>query len=105
MPSEQGLPCAPVAPPAGRAAPSLSRIPLGCRVWPADKRGEKRPPVEGEGAVAKELNVLALIKGEDRYVYVYDDASRQALIDLLHAQAADPDLSLNWFDSVVLANK
>ncbi len=52
-----------------------------------------------------EYNVLALIKGEDRYVFVYDDASRQALIDTLRDQASDPRLSLNWFDAAVLTEK
>ena len=53
----------------------------------------------------RELNVLALIKGEERYVYVYDDDSRQPLIDLLRDQASDPSLSFTWFDAAVLSDK
>ena len=53
----------------------------------------------------RELNVLALIKGDERYVYVYDDDSRQPLIDTFRDQAADPGLSLNWFDAAVLCEK
>jgi hypothetical protein len=52
-----------------------------------------------------ELNVLALIKGNERYVYVYDDDSRAALLAELQAQAKDPELSLNWFDANVLSQK
>jgi hypothetical protein len=55
--------------------------------------------------VAQELNVLALLKGDERYVYVYDDASRSALLTTFDTQAADPGLSLNWFDAAVLAEK
>jgi hypothetical protein len=55
--------------------------------------------------VRRELNVLALIKGDERYIYVYDDASRSALIDALRDQAADPRLSFNWFDAAVLTDK
>jgi hypothetical protein len=55
--------------------------------------------------VGQEFNVIALIKGEERYVYVYDDVSRQPLLDCFEAQAADPALSLNWFDAAVLARK
>jgi hypothetical protein len=55
--------------------------------------------------VAREFNVIALIKGGERYVYVYDDASRRPLLECFEAQAADPDLSLNWFDAAVLARK
>lgn len=55
--------------------------------------------------MGREFNVLALIKGEERYVYVYDDASRSPLLETFRAQAADPDLSLNWFDAAVLRQK
>ncbi len=53
----------------------------------------------------RELNVLALIKGNERYVYVYDDDSRSDLIDALRNQAADPGLSFSWFDAAVLTEK
>jgi len=55
--------------------------------------------------VRREYNVLALIKGEERYVFVYDDDSRQPLIDAFRDQAADPRLSLTWFDAAVLTEK
>jgi hypothetical protein len=53
----------------------------------------------------QEFNVLALVKGEERYIFVYDDESRHDLIDTFRNQAADPKLSLNWFDALVLTNK
>jgi hypothetical protein len=55
--------------------------------------------------VAREFNVLALVKGGERYVYVYDDASRADLLETFRTQAADPALGLNWFDAAVLAQK
>jgi hypothetical protein len=55
--------------------------------------------------VGREFNVLALIKGEERYVYVYDDASRVPLLEAFRTQADDPNLSLNWFDAAVLTQK
>jgi hypothetical protein len=55
--------------------------------------------------VGREFNVLALIKGDERYVYVYDDASRVPLLEMFQAQAGDPNLSLNWFDAAVLTQK
>jgi hypothetical protein len=51
------------------------------------------------------LNVLALIKGNERYVFVYDEESREPLLETFRAQAANPELSLNWFDAAVLAQK
>lgn len=53
----------------------------------------------------REYNVLALIKGSERYVFVYDDDSRQPLIDAFRDQAADPKLSFTWFDAAVLTEK
>jgi hypothetical protein len=55
--------------------------------------------------VQRELNVLALIKGNERYVFVYDDDSRDALIDTFRDQAADPRLSFTWFDACLLTQK
>ena len=55
--------------------------------------------------MANEFNVLALIKGEERFVFVYDDSSRACLIDTIRDLAADPALSLTWFDALVLTKK
>jgi hypothetical protein len=55
--------------------------------------------------VGQEFNVLALVKGGEQYVYVYDDDSRPGLIEFVRTQAADPAVSLNWFDAAVLAQK
>ena len=55
--------------------------------------------------MANEFNVLALIKGPERFVFVYDDASRTDLIDTIRNLAADPALSLTWFDALVLTKK
>lgn len=55
--------------------------------------------------MAREFNVLALIKGEERYIFVYDEASREALLNAFRDQAADPRLSLTWFDAAVLTDK
>jgi hypothetical protein len=55
--------------------------------------------------VPPEFNVLALIKGEEKFVFVYDDDSRDALLAELQAKAADPACKLNWYDAVVLTEK
>ena len=61
--------------------------------------------MESREAVQHDLSVLALIKGRERYIYVYDDASRQRLIDAIRDQAATPTLSLSWFDAAVLTER
>jgi hypothetical protein len=55
--------------------------------------------------VTQELNVLALIKGDERFIFVYDDESRDALIDDIRNKAADPAVALNWFDAAVLTER
>ncbi len=52
-----------------------------------------------------EVNVLALIKGEEHYIFVYDDASRPKLIDNFRDLAANPEANLSWFDAMVLTTK
>ena len=53
----------------------------------------------------QELSVLALVKGRERYIFVYDEESRESLIDAIRNQAADPDVSLSWFDAAVLTER
>jgi hypothetical protein len=55
--------------------------------------------------VRREVNVLALVKGEERYVFIYDDVSRPALLDVFRDHAADPRLNFSWFDAAVLTEK
>ena len=55
--------------------------------------------------MGQEFNVLALVKGQEHYIFVYDDESRQPLVDAFRDQAADPRLSFNWFDAAVLTQK
>ncbi len=55
--------------------------------------------------MSSEVTVLALVKGQERFVYVYDDESEQELIDTVRDHAADPRLSLTWFDASVLTRK
>jgi hypothetical protein len=56
-------------------------------------------------ALADELNILALVKGAERFIFVYDDVSRDNLIDTIRDLAANPQTSLSWFDANVLTRK
>ncbi len=55
--------------------------------------------------MSRELNVLALFKGDERFIFVYDDDCRESLIDDLRQKAADPRVALNWFDAAVLIER
>jgi len=53
----------------------------------------------------KEINVLALIKGEERYIFLYDDINRTETLRTLGRFAADPQLSFSWYDAAVMSKK
>ena len=53
----------------------------------------------------KEINVLALVKGEERYVFLYDDTNRTETLRMLGRFAADPQLSFSWYDAALLSKK
>lgn len=53
----------------------------------------------------REINVLALIKGEERYIFLYDDAQRVETLRTLGRYAADPQLSFTWYDAAVMSKR
>jgi hypothetical protein len=56
-------------------------------------------------AVAQDINVLALVKGSERYVFLYDDDSRAETLRTLGRFASNPELSFTWYDAAVLSQK
>ena len=55
--------------------------------------------------MTQDINVLALVKGEERYVFLFDDDSRAAALRVLGRYASNPDLSFTWYDAAVLSQK
>jgi hypothetical protein len=55
--------------------------------------------------VDQDINVLALVKGNERYVFLYDERHRTDALRALGRFASDPELSFNWFDAAVLGQK
>ncbi len=55
--------------------------------------------------MAQDINVLALVKGGERYVFLYDDSSRAETLRILGRYASNPDLSFTWYDAAVLSQK
>ena len=53
----------------------------------------------------QDINVLALVKGKERYVFLYDDASRAETLRTLGRYASNPELSFTWYDAAVLSQK
>jgi hypothetical protein len=61
--------------------------------------------LQGEPTVGQDINVLALVKGQERYVFLYDDESRAETLRTLGRYASNPDLSFTWYDAAVLSQK
>ena len=51
------------------------------------------------------LNVLYLFTDADKYMYVFDDHNRDATLRQIARDAANPELSLSWYDAAVLSKK
>ena len=62
-------------------------------------------PREETPVVNQDINVLALVKGAERYVFLYDDASRAETLRTLGRFASNPELSFTWYDAAVLSQK
>ncbi|MBP85103.1 MAG: hypothetical protein CMJ64_00025 [Planctomycetaceae bacterium] len=55
--------------------------------------------------MTQDINVLALVKGEERYVFLFDDDNRAEALRTLGRYASNPDLSFSWYDAAVLSQK
>ncbi len=52
-----------------------------------------------------DINVVALVKGEERYVFLYDETSRAEALRTLGRFASNPELSFSWYDAAVLSQR
>jgi len=53
----------------------------------------------------RDINVLALVKGVERYIFLYTDEFRVETLRTLGRFASDPELSFTWYDAAVLSQK
>ena len=56
-------------------------------------------------AVNEDINVLALVKGRERYIFLYEDSQRAEALRALGRFASNPELSFTWYDAAVLSQK
>jgi hypothetical protein len=55
--------------------------------------------------VNDDINVLALVKGRERYIFLYEDSQRAEALRMLGRFASNPELSFTWYDAAVLSQK
>ena len=55
--------------------------------------------------MSEDINVLALVKGSERYLFLFNDENRSETLRTLGRYASNPDLSFSWYDAAVLSQK
>ena len=60
---------------------------------------------KGHPAVSQDINVLALVKGDERYVFLYNEKHQGETLRTLGRFASNPELSFTWYDAAVLSQK
>jgi hypothetical protein len=50
-------------------------------------------------------HVLTLNKDGERYLWIFDDRNRDVTLRTIARDAANPELSLSWYDAAVLSKK
>jgi hypothetical protein len=55
--------------------------------------------------VSQDINVVALVKGEERYIFLFNDSQKSETLRTLGRYASDPRLSFSWYDAAVLSQK
>ena len=55
--------------------------------------------------MTQDINVLALVKGEERYIFLFDDERRSEALRTLGRFASNPELSFSWYDAAVLSQR
>ncbi len=77
----------------------------GCLNPPGDEtRVNSHEPHRGVD-MQRGVNVLALVKENERYVFLYDEESAATLLRTLGKYAGDRELSFSWYDAAVLSQK
>lgn len=53
----------------------------------------------------RDMHAVALVKGEERYVFLFDDASRADVLRTAGRFASNPELAFDWYDAAVVSQK
>lgn len=55
--------------------------------------------------MAKSVNVLAMVRDEHRFVFLYDDKSVDTVLATLSQYAMDSELEFTWHDAALMAQR
>ncbi len=51
------------------------------------------------------IDIAAIVKGNERYIFLYDAASRAECLRTLGRFASNPELSFTWLDAATLSQR
>jgi hypothetical protein len=55
--------------------------------------------------MSRAVNVLALVRDGQKYVFLYDDNSIETVLAQLAEFADDPELDFTWYDAAMLTER
>ena len=55
--------------------------------------------------MSQDINVVALVKGEERYIFLFNDERKGETLRTLGRYASDSNLSFSWYDAAILSQK
>lgn len=53
--------------------------------------------------MSNDINILALAKGEERYIFLYNESTKSDALRTLGRYASNAELSFSWYDAAVLS--
>lgn len=93
----------------------MKPVGMDCRSIPNFKAGSFKPvrstwavwpeTLPTGANVSEDINVVALVKGEERYIFLFDDEKKGEALRTLGRYASDTKLSFSWYDAAVLSQK
>ena len=51
------------------------------------------------------IHVLVFVKGEERYVFLFDEDNRAEVLRTFGRFASDPGLKFSWYDAALLSQR
>lgn len=75
-------------------------------MWLRSRQRFRTLPLARRAAtVNDDINVLALVKGSQRYIFLYNDSQAAETLRTLGRYASNPNLNFTWYDAAVLSQK
>lgn len=72
-------------------------------VNPVNRLPQDRTDAIPSGTEGAGVNVLALRKGGERYVFLFDDDHTAEVLRVFSRFASDPQLSFTWYEAAILS--